>query len=131
MLDRIVVGLAFGVLALPSAWLLLFGAIVVRARLALGYWPYPPRGDSTVWPHGPLEYSMDPKVMPVHYELICRGLPIVMLAMLVAPLLVLIGVWLGSIRREPLWSMLWLVQATAVVILPLADPGQFWGWFCD
>lgn len=61
---------------------------------------------------GTFEYAMDPKVMPVHHELIWRGLPIVVLTIRVAPVLVLIGVWLGSIRREPLWSMLWIVQAT-------------------
>jgi len=127
-LDRTVAGLAFGVLALPSAWLLLFGALVVRARLALGYWPYPRRGNMLL---GTLEYPMDPKVMPVHHALIWRGLPIVMLVMFVAPILVLIGVKSGLFRLPPIWSLLWILQVYAVFTLLAGDPGQFWTWFLD
>ncbi len=127
-LDRTIAGLAIGVLGLPSAWLLLFGAIVVRARLALGYWPYPRRGNMLL---GTLEYPMDPKVMPVHHALIWRGLPIVMLVMLVAPIIVLIGVKSGLFRLRNFWSLLWLLQAVAVFTLLAVDPGQFWRWFGD
>ena len=115
-------------LALPSAWLLLFGAIVVRARLALGYWPYPMRGNMFL---GTLEYPMDPKVMPVHHALIWRGLGVVMLVMFVAPIIVLIGVKSGLFRLRNFWSLLWLLQAVAVFTLLAGDPGQFWNWFCD
>ena len=128
-LDRTVAGLAFGMLALPSAWLLLVGALVVRARLALGYWPYPMRGNMF---DGTLEYPMDPhNAMPVHCELIWRGGSIVMLVMFVAPIIVLIGVKSGLFRLRNSWSLLWLLQAVAVFTLLAGDPGQFWTWFLD
>lgn len=126
VIGRIVAGLTLGVLALPTVWLLLFGAIIVRGRLALGYWPYRERG--TIWPYQTIEHSMDLKVMPVHRALVRLGLTPTMLALVSAPLLVLLSVGLRFLRPRPIYSALWLTSATAVFMLVTMNVGQLWGW---
>lgn len=126
--DRVVAGLAWGVFLLPSAWLLLFGALVLRARLALGFWPYPARGNPFL---GTLEYSIDPKEFPVHHVLVWWGLAPTFFVLVCTPLLVLVGMGLRVLRPRPYWGTLWLAQATVWYYLIVVGAWGLFDWFWD
>jgi hypothetical protein len=49
MSTDVLAGLQVLVTGVPALWLVLFAALVVRARLALGFWPYP---GHTPWSSG-------------------------------------------------------------------------------
>lgn len=105
--------------AYPLCWLALFYSFVLRARLALGYWPAP--------------YQPDPKDLgfTLHHTAVLLGVvawPAVIVAALGSAL---IG------PREMLARRLLLALARlglcllVYYILVSTDPGQFFVWFGD
>ena len=103
----------------PLCWLALFYGFVLRARLALGYWPAP--------------YLPDPKDLgfTLHHLAILVGLAAVPAVLLAAFGSALMGPRKTVHRR--LWLVLVLIVASAGVwLLVIAqDPGQFLLWFGD
>ncbi len=124
--DRPFLRLALWVAATaPAQWLALFGLFVLRARLALGYWPRP--------------YHPDPKDLgfDLHYLLVFFPLfhpwghaafvtsPIAVLAATLAHLLV-------PRRGERIAAMTCFLSGSAALWLLLGeDPGSFVEWFLD
>ena len=115
LLDRIPLLLA----TYPLCWLALFYGFVLRARLALGYWPAP--------------YLPDPKDLgfTVHHMAVLFGLVAVPAVLLAAFASALIGPRETVHRR--LWPVLALIVVSAGVWLLVVsqDPGQFFVWFGD
>jgi len=118
---------AWTVLLFPAAWLGIFWGLVFRARLILGYWPYPRTGNPF---DGTYEYPLDPKVMPLHHFAVLFGALIVGALTLLAPALVGGSVW--RYRMRMFWpTFLFLVSTGLFWVVLLLDPGQFWEWYLD
>lgn len=106
---------------LPLAWAVLFAAFVVRARSALGRWPY--------------AYHPDPKDLGfgLHDAAVLWGMqllftvPFGLIALLLA-----VRRRPGLLPRRP-WSWLALYVASFVALLAAArlDPGGFFNWYAD
>ncbi len=106
------------IVAAGVGYLALFYSFVLRARLALGYWPQP--------------YQPDPKELGfgIHYMAALLGLPLWM----VSPLAVLLLVILlpRSERRHAAAPVLvFALTYLAAWLVLRADPGAFVSWFAD
>jgi len=105
----------------PVGWAVLFAAFAVRARLALGRWPY--------------AYHPDPKALG--FELHDGALLWGMLLMFAAPFGLLTQLVLG--RRQPnlvprhpwLWLAWFAATFAALLLLARLDPGGFMNWYAD
>jgi hypothetical protein len=102
----------------PAGYLILFYSFVLRARLALGYWPRP--------------YQPDPKELDfsIHYLAALFGQPLWM----ASPLAVLLLVMLlprSERRRAAAPVLLFAVTYLAVWLVLRVDPGAFVYWFAD
>lgn len=98
-----------------------FWTFVLRARLALGYWPYP--------------YHPDPKTLGfgLHHTLVTLS-PAVMFTSVVMTL-VLAAAFYRPLQRDrgrPLLAALVAIVGVAGLLLwARFDPGQFLAWFAD
>ena len=105
--------------AYPLAWLALFYAFVVRARLHLGHWPAP--------------YQPDPKDLEFtfHHQAIWLGLGALPVVALVTFVLALVRRRLADYPRT--WPALTLLVLSIVMVIALGrlDPGNFFTWFAD
>lgn len=103
--------------ATPAAWLLLFGLLLVRARVALGRWPQP--------------YQPDPKDLPfdIHYTVTIAGVPLVWAAVLSVTALTLLNGRRGE-RRWPI-PLVALAGLAALIVLARIDPGGTFTWLGD
>ncbi len=107
--------------AAPILWALAFWSFVLRARLALGYWPYP--------------YNPDPKDLgfPLHYMLVLAGMPLTFTA--VAMALILTMVFYRRLRldhaRPALAAIVGVLGIACLLIWGRADPGRFLAWLGD
>lgn len=102
----------------PLGYLALFYSFVLRARLALGYWPQP--------------YQPDPKELgfSIHYMATLLGLPLWMASPIAVLLMVI--VWPRSERRHAAAPVLFFALTYLAAWLVLrADPGAFGYWFAD
>jgi hypothetical protein len=101
----------------PFLWLLLFWAFVLRARLALGYWPAP--------------YRPDPEDLGflVHHYALLGTMPLALLG--VAAAFVLVVPW--ATRPAGTWRARALPALGAALFLVWVrtDPGRFLYWFGD
>ena len=115
---------------IPAAWLALFVAIVVRARLELGIWPYPQHSDPSLPFPGVVWSPLDPKEFELHS----------LVVWLLAPAVIFSGVAYG-----PVWAALrnragqtgrintgiYAVGFVTCWCVWILDPGQFFSWFVD
>ena len=107
----------------PVGWAALFAAFVVRARLALGRWPY--------------AYHPDPKALgfDLHDAAVIWGIQLVFAApfgLLVQLLLVLVRRQPNLLPRHPwLWLAWFAAIFVALLIVARLDPGGFMNWYAD
>jgi hypothetical protein len=107
--------------AAPLLWAIAFWSFVVRARLALGYWPYP--------------YHPDPKELgfPVHYVVVVAGMPLTFTA--VAMAIILAVVFYRTLQldrgRPALAAIVAICGVACLLIWARTDPGRFLAWFGD
>ena len=102
----------------PAGYLILFYSFVLRARLALGYWPQP--------------YQPDPKDLGfgIHYAVVLLGLPLWMVSPIVVLLLVALRPHVGRgkiVSPVLVFGLLYLV----VWLVLQMDPRSFGVWFAD
>ncbi|MBL8857092.1 MAG: hypothetical protein JNL28_01125 [Planctomycetes bacterium] len=113
----------------PSAWLIAFGSLVIRARLRVGEWPHAQSGtpfDGT-W----VDTSIDPKEFGLHHMVVWCGLGLTAWAVVIGA-----GVWVASLFwpriRPPLFlRLLFIATAVACVAVVFGDVGGFFEWFLD
>lgn len=105
---------------MPTAWFTLFYAYVVRAYLALGYWPSP--------------YHPDPKdlLFTSHHLAIWLSFPAVIVSIVICSLTLLRYARQHGQSRW-LWASALSYLASVIIWLGVAriDPGQFLQWFAD
>ena len=105
----------------PVGWAVLFSTFVVRARLALGRWPY--------------AYHPDPKALG--FEIHDAALLLGMSLLFAAPFGLLAQLLLG--RRQPnllpqhpwLWLAWFAATFAGFLIVARLDPGGFMNWYAD
>ena len=102
----------------PAGYLILFYSFVLRAQLALGYWPQP--------------FQPDPKDLDfgMHYAAVLLGQPLWMFSPIVILLFIVLPSRLG--RRKIILPVLvfGLLYLVAWLVLRM-DPGAFGYWFAD
>ena len=110
----------WGITLVPLAWILAFYGYVLRARIALGYWPQP--------------YRPDPKDLDfvLHGAALFYAIPVVACWPAVW---VCVPVWWGLRHRgrRSIWAstaLFWLSYALWWVVIR-CDPGQYVEWFFD
>lgn len=107
--------------AAPLLWALAFWSFVLRARIALGHWPYP--------------YNPDPKDLgfPVHYMALIMGMPLSFTS--VAMALILTAVFYQRLRldraRPALAAIFGVLGVAGLLIWGRTDPGRFLAWLGD
>ncbi len=105
----------------PVWWAIAFWSFVLRARVALGYWPYP--------------YNPDPKDLgfPVHYMVLLLGMPVTFTA--VAMALILTVVFYRRLRddrgRPGLAAFVGVLGVACLLLWGRTDPGRFLAWLGD
>ena len=105
----------------PVLWAVAFWAFVLRARIALGYWPDP--------------YRPDPKdlAFPIHYIVLLLGMPLTFTA--VAMALILTVVFYRRLRhdrgRPVLAALVGVLGVVGLLIWGRTDPGRFLAWLGD
>jgi hypothetical protein len=107
--------LAFGLA--PLAWLAGFYAFVLRARLALGYWPRP--------------YMPDPKDLGfiAHHAVLAIGLTLLP-ALCLGALLLTGSLWRGGQHgRGALAGGIALLSFVLTALIVVVDPGAYISWF--
>lgn len=102
----------------PLGYLALFYSFVLRARLALGYWPQP--------------YQPDPKELGfgIHYMAALLGLPLWMASPL-AVLLLVILLPRSERRHAAAPVLVFTLTYLATWLVLRADHGAFVSWFAD
>ena len=114
----------------PAAFLVLFALLILRARLILGFWPYPGHTDLgregfTVTPS-----PLDPSTMPIHSGLAVAFLLVGGYAIAWAiPAYALLRV--AGRRPHPATLSILVAGWVTLVLLPLCSPGGFFEWFMD
>lgn len=107
--------------AVPIAGLILFYSFVVRARLALGFWPSP--------------YQPDPKDLgfPLHYNVAMCALGLILTSPAGFLPLAIRGLssWDTIGRAVVIRAAAFLVVFSASIGLLIADPGRFLEWLLD
>lgn len=119
---------ATGLLA-PAGWLLAFGSLVLRARLATGEWP---RGRSGNYFEGTMvPETIDPKALGLHSDV--AFLWAMLLVYIVPLVLLMLGVSIFDKRlRQPPWMIAVFFASSALAGLTLfLDPGGFVEWLAD
>jgi len=99
---------------------LLFYSFVLRARVALGRWPYP--------------YHPDPKDLgfSVHHAAVWIGFTLLYISPLAVAIFYYAAAELkASVRARTLALSVYAVVCVAGVYLVLTDPGRFGEWFVD
>jgi hypothetical protein len=116
--------------ALPALCMTLFAALVIRVRLALGFWPYPGHFDGEARLIDWVESPFDPKGFPVHHQIVGWTCLFSLFSLsFVMPAFVM----LRSVRSK-YWVhafTFWVVTYAIGVAWLLTDPGQFILWFID
>ncbi len=105
----------------PFGWLSLFGVFVVRARLALGYWPTP--------------YHPDPKQvgLDLHYTALVLGMPAMFAAIACLGVLALAS-WRHRRERDgrpALALLVGLVNLALTIAIARWDPHGLFTWLGD
>lgn len=111
----------FWVLSLvPTAWLMLFYGFVLRARLALGYWPRPYQPD-------PKDLSFD-----LHYGAVFVGIYVVIVSAAAWLVFVLVRNRQSLRKTRHYLGMAYFV-ATFIAwwFILRVDPGSFFTWLLD
>jgi hypothetical protein len=105
----------------PAAWLVLFSTFVLRARVALGYWPSPYRPDPNDLGFG------------VHYAATLAGMPLMFAAVFSAIVLGGLSLRRAERRRARIVLPVCVGCATlaAVIVLAQADPHGLFTWLGD
>jgi hypothetical protein len=105
----------------PAAWVVLFATLVLRARLALGYWPGP--------------YRPDPKDLDfgVHYLATLAGIPLMFAAVFSVLVLAAISFRRAKVRpgRLIIPVFVGLASLASVVALAQIDPLRLFTWLGD
>jgi len=119
-LRRFVSGLGIAAATVPLVILLGFITYVIRARLAIGYWPSYSRPES--WSMG----------FTTHYAILRPWFHVFPFWLLPFPIaLYNAGLW-AIFRRFPKWSFMALALSSILVYAWLwTDPGKFLDWFLD
>ena len=127
---RVLRGVFRATLLIPVAWLLLFAALLLRARWSLGSWPYR-RFDGTEPFPGYVNSGPDPHEFGILYHLLMRGTPLAALSSFVA-----VGAFLAACRSNimpRMWRTLTLELCAygLLVFVWFGDPRGFMSWFVD
>ena len=104
----------------PAAWVVLFTAFVLRARLALGYWPSP--------------YRPDPKDLDlgIHYTATLAGMPLMFAAVFSSVLLAVVVCRRQHFGVRPIVPAIVAVASLAgVIALAQFDPLGLFTWLGD
>lgn len=101
----------------PLLWLLLFGAFILRARVALGRWPAPNQPD-------PKDLGFD-----LHHAAIMAGIPLLFTAVLCVVALTLMVH--DRSRRQWLLRVTAVAGLVAVIVLARVDPAYVFTWLGD
>ena len=115
----------------PWLWLAGFAALVVRARLVLGFWPYP---QHQVAGGGPLDVvfsPLDPKELGLHYDVLVHSV-IALVPLL--PVMAMVAIFSRAVlpRREvDLAIVIAIAGAISFGVLVVFDPGGYFDWFMD
>jgi drug/metabolite transporter (DMT)-like permease len=105
---------------LPTGWIALFYAFVVRAYFKLGHWPAP--------------YQPDPKdlAFDLHHLAIWLGFPVIIASAVVFGIVVVSqGRKYSHSPRRWMMAMGYIVTLLVGVGLMCIDPGHFLEWFVD
>lgn len=129
MSTDVLAGLQVLLTVVPTLWLALFAALVVRARLLLGFWPHPAYPDPSE-AFGIVWSPLDPKDLGLHYVIVLLLIPVVLFSCVaIAP------IWSGLHRRGDAMTRIatrvYVIAMLAFVCLWTVDPGQFVAWFVD
>ena len=116
----------------PAVWLLLFASIVIRARVVLGFWPYPGGSDPSLPGfEGIYPSPLDPKEFPLHHAA-------VWLLLLIAghSVFFMAGLLTGSVKSKLLghasvWNFAHFAGWALLLLFVFADPGHFFEWYLD
>jgi hypothetical protein len=102
----------------PASYLILFYSFVLRAQLALGYWPQP--------------YQPDPKDLDfgLHYAAVLLGRPLWMVSPAAVLLVVALQPRFGR-RKLVLPALVFGLLYLAAWLVLRMDPGAFGHWFAD
>jgi|SRR5882672_836230 len=115
---------------IPAPWIALFVAIVMRARLELGFWPYPQHSE----PGAPFPGIVSSPLDPSEFGLHC------MAVWLLAPAVIFSGVAYGPVwaalrtragRSGRIHTRIYAAGFALCWCLWILDPGQFVAWFVD
>lgn len=99
--------------AIPALWMAGISVFVLRARFALGRWPFPGQPD-------PKDLGWD-----LHYTALLLGMPLTMASV--------IALFAGSLFAKEWRYPAWAGGATLAVLIAAAriDPGYIFTWFGD
>ena len=111
--------LPWGLAAIPFLWMAAFWSFVLRARVAIGYWPAPYRPD-------PQDLGFD-----IHHFLLVAGMPLALTAAILAPALFLWPRAAGRSRPQVVAALLALGGGAILIVWGQTDPGSFLYWFGD
>ena len=113
----------------PPAWFALFALIVLRARIALGFWPYP--RSCNPFDGSYVDSPLDPGSLPLHQLFVSFTWPLAVLMVLAIPFvlgpLVKQG-WRGPRAR---YGAAYVLGCALCGTVWLADPWGFWLWYWD
>jgi hypothetical protein len=115
-------------LGIQGSFLVVFAALVVRARLHKGEWPHPRSGNPFDDSYRPA--TMDPKDLGVHSSLVWGLLAAVVYT---GPLVVpaVLGLLIPRSRRRSGMALGLVIASGICVVLLVADPSGFMLWLED
>ena len=120
--------LAWSLLVLPPAWFASVLAMVLRARLAQGFWPNGRIGS----PFDRIyDYPVDPTFMPIHSALIIFLMVVALGSLIVGPAAALVALANRELHRPVAWFAVYLLWAAGMPLLLIVDPGRFVLWIVD
>jgi hypothetical protein len=101
---------------LPTGWIVLFYAFVVRAYLSLGHWPAP--------------YQPDPKDLAfnLHHLAIWLSFPVIVASAVVFGIVVVLH---GRKYGHNPWRWIMAMGYIVTLLVICTDPGHFLEWFVD
>ncbi len=123
-------GLAVNVfLVIPLAWLVIFGTLILRARMHTRVWPVARHGNPFDGSY--VDTTIDPNVFQLHGAAVWVGFLALQLVVPLSVILLALGIFYRPMRTSVGMFQCFGASVACILAIVLFDPGGYWRWFID